>query len=121
MLADDLNSFRRYNAACHAALATAGQGTDADKLDDKERAGLRKQTLEWLRADLDLWSKRLADAKPPDRQALLQVLKHWQEDTNLSGVRDAKALEKLSADEREACEKLWADVAELLKKAGETK
>ena len=34
-LADDPGSRHRYNAACSAALAAAGQGEDAAKLDDK--------------------------------------------------------------------------------------
>ena len=44
------------------------------------------------------------------------MMKHWQQDSDLAGVRDAAALEKLPAEERAACEKLWADVAALLKK-----
>ena len=35
-----------------AALGAAGQGTDAEELDDKERTRLREQALAWLRADL---------------------------------------------------------------------
>jgi tetratricopeptide (TPR) repeat protein/serine/threonine protein kinase len=120
-LTNDMQLKQRYNAACAAALAGCGQGNDADKLDDKERVRLRQQALAWLRANLDLWTKRLADAKPQERQALVKTLKHWEEDTDLSGIRDAKSLEKLPADEREACQKLWADVAELVKKASETK
>ena len=42
-LADDLMAADRYHAACFAALAAAGQGTDGDKLDDQERIRLRKQ------------------------------------------------------------------------------
>src|SRR5689334_13942472 len=53
-LAADLTAGHRYDAACCAALAAAGQGEDAAKLDDKERARLRKQALEWLRAHLAL-------------------------------------------------------------------
>jgi hypothetical protein len=34
----------------------------------------------------------------------------------LASVRDAKALDKLPVHEREAWQKLWADVAEVLKK-----
>jgi len=120
-LADDLQKQHRYNAACFAALAAAGQGTDSDKLDDKEHPRLRKQALKWLRADLDSWTKRVADAKPSDLQGMIKTLKHWQEDTDLIGIRHAKALEKLSAEERDACQKLWADVAEVLKKGGEVK
>jgi len=47
-----------------AALAAAGQGEDAAKLDDKERTRLRKQALDWLRADLALRRKQ-----PPPRPA----------------------------------------------------
>ena len=36
-LADDLKADHRYNAACFAALAAAGQGEDAAGLDDAER------------------------------------------------------------------------------------
>ena len=45
-----------------------------------------------------------------------QALKHWQGDPDLAGVRDEDAVAKLPADEREACQKLWADVAALLRK-----
>jgi len=43
-------------------------------------------------------------------------LRHWQEDSDLAGVRDAVALEKLPESERAEWKKLWADVEELLKK-----
>jgi len=46
------------------------------------------------------------------------TFEHWQRDTDLASVRDAGALQKLTAQEQEAWRKLWADVAELLKKAG---
>ena len=96
-LADDLKAGHRYNAACSAALAAAGQGTDADKLDDQEQRRLRQQALAWLRADLEQWSKRLEGGKPEDRQVVRATLEHWQRDTDLAGVRDADALKKLSA------------------------
>jgi tetratricopeptide (TPR) repeat protein len=41
-LADDLKAGHRYNAACAAALAGCGAGKDADKLEGKERAHLRR-------------------------------------------------------------------------------
>jgi hypothetical protein len=49
------------------------------------------------------------------------MLVRWQRDGELASVRDPASLEKLAADERETWRKLWADVAELLKKAGEVK
>jgi tetratricopeptide (TPR) repeat protein len=120
-LARNLNRGLRYIAACAAALAGCGQGADADQLDDQERTRWRRQALDWLRADLDLWRKRLADGTPADRQATRIMLQHWQLDTELAGVRDAAALKKRPAEEHQAWRQLWADVAELLRKAGDAK
>jgi serine/threonine-protein kinase len=119
-LADDLRSGHRYNAACDAALAAASQGQDAAKLDDKERVWLRKQALDWLRADLAQRTKQLESGQPTNRTEVQQTLKHWQQDSDLAGLRDAAALAKLPAQERTGCEKLWADVAALLKTADAT-
>ena len=51
-LPNDPTNQHRYNAACSAALAGCGQGEDAKKLDAAQRTELRKQAIEWLRADL---------------------------------------------------------------------
>jgi tetratricopeptide (TPR) repeat protein len=110
-LADDLKTGHRYNAACCAALAAAGQGEDAAKLDDQERTRLRQQALDWLRADLALWDKQLESGQPAARAAVQQQIKHWQQDRDLEGIRDAAALAKLPAEERAACERLWLHVA----------
>jgi serine/threonine-protein kinase len=115
-LADDLGAGHRYNAACYAALAAAGQGEGAAKLDDKERTRLRQQALDWLRADLALRGKQLESGKP-HRAAVQQALRHWQQDTDLAGLRDKAALAKLPPEERAAFASLWSDVAALLKKA----
>jgi Flp pilus assembly protein TadD len=120
-LADDLNAQHRYNAACCAALAAAGQGEDAAKLDSKERARWLKQALDWLRADLTAYGKLLDGGKPQVRTLVQQRLQHWQHDADLSGLRDKDAVAQLPADERQACERLWADVAALSKKAGQQK
>jgi hypothetical protein len=142
-LADDMHQQHRYNAACAAALAGCGQGNDADKLDDKERARLRKQAVLWLRADLADWTKEVESNAlrdpdvgigaagapnglgrkivPIDPETIQTTMKHWQDDADLAGIRDRDAVAKLPPDEREACQKLWADVAELLKKAGDAK
>jgi hypothetical protein len=117
-LADDMHAQNRYNAACAAALAAAGQGEDAAKLDDKERARLPRQALDWLRADLVLWSKQAESSTPQNQTAVQQTLQHWQEDADLAGLRDGAALAKLPEAERADWKKLWADVEETLKKAG---
>ena len=115
-LIDDPGAGHRYRAACYAALAAAGQGEDA-ATKDKERARLRRQALDWLRADLALWAMQLESARATGHAAVQERLKHWQQDSDLAGLRDRAALAKLSAGERAACEKLWADVAALLTKA----
>jgi eukaryotic-like serine/threonine-protein kinase len=116
-LNDDPQAGHRYNAACFAALAAAGHGEDATKLDDQERARLRKQSLEWLRADLTLRTKQLETGTPTDRTDVLATMKHWQKDSDLASIRDEVAQAKLPPDEREALTQLWADVTELLKLA----
>jgi tetratricopeptide (TPR) repeat protein len=119
-MAGDVKLDNRYNAACCASLAAAGQGDDASKLDDRERARVRKQALEWLRADLEQWRSQGEAGKPGDHAAMHRALSHWRVDQDLAGVRDAAALEKLPAEERAACEAFWADVAKLLAKAATT-
>ncbi|HBI44885.1 MAG TPA: hypothetical protein DDY78_18820, partial [Planctomycetales bacterium] len=83
-LADDLNTGNRYNAACYAALAAAGQSKDDPPPDETKKAELRRQALAWLRADLDLWGKRLTSDKPEERKMAVERLRHWQQDTDLS-------------------------------------
>jgi tetratricopeptide (TPR) repeat protein len=116
-LADDLGAPHRYNAACYAALAAAGQGEDAARLDEKERARLRQRALDWLRADLALRGKRLQSGKPTDRAAVHSAMQHWQIDTDLAGLRDKDALDRLPDQEQKAFAQLWADVEALLKEA----
>jgi eukaryotic-like serine/threonine-protein kinase len=118
-LADNLPAGHRYNAAYAAAQAGCGQGNDADKLDDKERARLRQQAREWLRADLTSWSKQAASDKEADRALVHKTLTHWQGDPDLAGVRDPEALAKLPETERAEWQKLWAEVKGLLEKAVE--
>lgn len=117
-LAADLKQQPRYNAACAASLAAAGNGKDSAKLDDKERTRLRKQALDWLRADLAAWTKLADGGAPASRAAVVKTLQHWQKDAVLAGLRDAPALAQLPESERAACQKLWKEVAELLKKCG---
>ncbi len=115
-LADDLNMQHRYNAACAAALAGCGQGDDADKLDTKERAHLRQQALDWLRADLKAYRQLMEKSTDKAGPMIAQRMQHWLQDGDFAGVRANNALAKLPEEERSACRKLWADVAEMLAK-----
>jgi eukaryotic-like serine/threonine-protein kinase len=114
-LADDRRAQHRYNAACAAALAGSGQGTDDPKPDDAARATLRGQALDWLKAERAAWAKVLDSGDAQARSGAAQMLRHWQADPDLAGVRDRDAIEKLLADERRAWEAIWKDVDTLLK------
>jgi serine/threonine-protein kinase len=116
-LAGDVSKPHRYNAACAAALAAAGKGKDADKLDAPAKAKWRKQALAWLQADLQLWQQQAKNSQPAALLQLAKKMSHWQTDPDLAGVRDAKALAQLPEAERKRWQDLWADVAELLHKA----
>jgi hypothetical protein len=114
-LANDLGAAHRYNAACAAALSGSNQSTEADTLDGKERAHLRHQALDWLRADLEAW-RCLLD-KEADNDRLIRIeetMRHWLAATALSVVRGPAALAGLPEAERPAWRKLWDDVADTL-------
>jgi hypothetical protein len=117
-LADDLGAGHRYHAACAAACAAAGQGEDAAQFNDQERARLLQQARDWLRADLATWTK-LVDKGPQAHLAVQRTLRYWQLDPDLAGLRGPAALAKLPESEQQSCRQLWADVADLLKKAAE--
>jgi serine/threonine-protein kinase len=104
-LAEDLGSRNRSDAA----RAAADPGPEGAPLGEPERAGLRRQALGWLRADLALRTKGLQAGKSEGR-----TLATWQTDDALAGVRERAALEKLPDDERAAWQRLWADVAAAL-------
>jgi serine/threonine protein kinase/Tfp pilus assembly protein PilF len=107
----------RYNAACAAALAGCGQGKDTANLSEKERARLRQQALDWLRAGLKAHRKHLRRGWPGVAGQTHKVLMHWRQDYDLAGVRDKGPLARLPAAHRQAWQQLWADVADTLAQA----
>jgi serine/threonine protein kinase/Flp pilus assembly protein TadD len=119
--AEDLNLQHRCNAAWAAALAGCGHGKDADQSDDRERARLRRQSLAWLRAELDLYP-RLLDKEPDKARPLVrEALQLWQQQKAFDCVRRAEALARLPAEERAAWARLWADVTDLLARTKDQK
>jgi hypothetical protein len=114
-LADNLDVQHRYDAACYAALAASGQSTDTENLNYTEHSCWRRQALEWLRADLAAYERTQIFPK----KTLIARLQHWKKDPDLVSIRDNDALAKLPDEERAQCQKLWADVEDLLKKTQE--
>jgi len=118
-LADDLGQSQRYNAACAAALAGCGQGGDAATLDEKERTRLRRQALDWLRADLNARSQ-LLEKKPDEAAAVQKTLQQWLQDADIAALRAPEALSRLPDAERQPWQRLWQDVQALQKRAAQT-
>jgi tetratricopeptide (TPR) repeat protein len=116
-LADDLRSAHRRHAAAAAAAAGCGRGQDATALEEPQRARLRLQAQNWLRAELALWVKLVRRGGPQIKAAMQQGLLLWQHDPNFAGVHDTGALARLPASERVTWEKLWQDVERLLGQA----
>jgi serine/threonine-protein kinase len=115
-LPEDPQAGQRYKAAVCAALAGCGESTDAPKLDE-QRTRLRKQALDWLRADLTGWARQLETAWPETPAAAQKALTNWRQDKDLAAVRSQEALARLPAEERQNWQGLWADVAEALGQA----
>jgi serine/threonine-protein kinase len=109
--AEDWQAAHRYNAARAAALASGGQGLDADSLDNQERARLRRQALDWLRADLEAWRGRLTKEPPRALDDMAGALRRWLTDPDLAGVRGPEALARVPEEERQLWQRLWSDIA----------
>jgi tetratricopeptide (TPR) repeat protein len=77
----------RYNAACAAARAAAGQGKDDPPADDAAKAKLRAEALNWLEAEHAAWAKLLDSGPSQARPAILQILERWRTDPDLAGIR----------------------------------
>ena len=120
-LAEDPVTGHRYRAAAAAAVAGCGGGADGAALSEPERARWREQARAWLRLDLAAWTKWLEAAKPADRAEVQKALACWREDTDLAGLRDADALQKLPPAERQECRVLWQEMAALLRRAQTTR
>jgi len=115
MPADEKSALRR-EAAQAAILAGCRYGTDVAGLSENERARLRQQAMDWLRADLASWTKQLADARPEQRAGVRSAIGHWHNETRSNVVLRPKDLATFGADEQEAWKKLWEDVDELHRK-----
>jgi hypothetical protein len=113
-LAADLDRQIRYNAACNAAIASAGQGKNARLVSDKAVGMFRRWALGWLRDDLTAYAKLAGQNNPAMKQEIQQRLVHWKNDSDLVSVRDGQALERLPENERDAWRAFWRDVDELL-------
>ena len=113
---ESVNTEARYLAARCAALAGSGRGRDGAGLGQAERARWRQQARAWVRADLALWVKSLDGGSEQDLVLARRMLTHWQAEPDLAGIRDLKALDEASAEERNECFALWDQVGAVLRR-----
>ena len=107
-----------YTAARAAAMAATGRGTDEPTLDDSAKAKLRRQALDWLNSQLRTWHKLLESSQPEARLNIVRALIQWQQASDLAGIRDAEALDRMPPGERGAGRtNCGSNVGSLLKKA----
>jgi serine/threonine-protein kinase len=116
-LATKRNPVHRYKAAQAAALAGCGQGKDDPPLDEAARARWRGKALDWLTAELAMWTKEATSGKPDILAVTQRTLEQWQNERDFAGVRDVSAVAKLPAQEQCAWCQLWTDLAAVLKQA----
>jgi hypothetical protein len=74
-----------------------------------ERPAYRKQALEFLTTHLAAVRKLAAT----DRALVHRHTRRWLEDKDFASVRGAEKIARLPTDERDAWNKLWADVRAL--------
>ncbi len=66
---------------------------------------------------LAVLQQRLLDGNAQKRSTALKMLSGWQQDAYLSWLRDDNRLSSLTAQDRAAWKKFWADAAQLIQKA----
>jgi tetratricopeptide (TPR) repeat protein len=116
-LADDAGAHHRYHAACAAALAASGEGKADPPPDLAAQARLRRQALDWLRAELAAWNASVGGNDPQALMETARTLTTWEAESDLAGVRDPDALARLPEAERKDWRALWADVQALMMRA----
>jgi len=100
----------RYDAACAAVRAAAGEGNDSDQLTGEEKSQWRQQALEWLQADLEIRIASAASEDPEVSGPAVSALKDWLSDPDLASVREQASLEQLPEQEHRNWESLWQQV-----------
>src|SRR5262249_36379386 len=96
------------------ALAGCGKAKDDPPPDGMAKAELRKLAFGWLRADLTTRTKALESGDDAARAESRRRLGGWRHDSDLIGVRNPQALEKLPEAERDGCLVLWSELDAVL-------
>jgi serine/threonine protein kinase len=129
LAANDPQPMTRFYLAASAVQAGCGEGQDAAKLTDAQKASLRQQALEWLNADLVLIRQQLARKNDILWKAyrFLHPQYYLQSERiaagveahlrfpNLASVRSPDQLKLLPDAERLAWQRFWGELRFLLR------
>jgi eukaryotic-like serine/threonine-protein kinase len=116
-LVNDRQTGSRYNAACGASLAATGHGKDVPAPDEAATVRLRRQALDWLKAEFAARKDAAMNIAQIQKPTVAETLAHWLEDPDLAGLRTKPELAKLPEAERNEWQLLWADVDAFVKRA----
>jgi hypothetical protein len=97
-------------------MAASGEG-DGAELAAEERARWRGEAITWLRTELALWEKRIANGSEGQRREAREALAYWQGDCWLESIREKAALAQLPPAERAEWEQVWKTVSQLFERA----
>ncbi|MFT3882419.1 MAG: protein kinase [Gemmatales bacterium] len=106
---DPVNPYH-YDAACAAVLASLAKGAD---LTSDDKAKLRLQALVWFKEELHGMSRLHKTGKSDEQSNIAKLVKQWQENKELAGIRDQSALNQLPQNERQQWQQFWAEVTKL--------
>ncbi len=111
-MADIFTPSHRYNAACYAVRAAAGDDTEMTAFGIEEWGYLIDLARNWLQADLRHWTEQAKD--PRNHVVVRQKLTQWKMDADLVAVRDTAFLAAIPPLDRAAWEQLWVEVDTVL-------
>lgn len=100
-----------FFGACAAVQVAIGRGVNAPPM--QERAGIRRQALEWLSGGLKAWREDLSKDPATYRDPTHTRMSAWLAEPLLAPVRDAAALATLPPDEQAGWANFWTAVRAL--------
>jgi serine/threonine-protein kinase len=106
---------RYYGAVC-ATVAATERDSNLQYAPEADLPGLRKQALQWLRAELSRKAQQWVEGSPEQRDTIRKALAFWTVDGWLAGLREESRLARLPETEQMEWRALWDEVRALLKR-----
>jgi hypothetical protein len=97
-------------------MAVTERDSNLQHTPEADVPGLRKQALQWLRAELSRQTRRWAEGAPETRDAIRKSLEFWTIVGWLEGLREETRLARLPETEQQEWRALWDEVRALLKR-----